>query len=779
VLAGDTGETLPDASIVLHRGADATFVTGGITDANGRFALRNVPIGTYALRISFVGFSAEERPDLVLASHTPTVDLGTVRLSPETAMAEGIEVTAQREMMEVKIDRTVYNVQDQVAAVGGSAADVLQDLPSIEVDLDGSISYRGSENVAIHVNGRPSSLSGEALASFLRSLSAESVERVEVIPNPSARYEPDGMAGILNIVLARNRSAGWSGSLSAGVGTRQVYNGSANVGYQNGPWQVFSTYGYRSDTRDATGTRLRENFLLSPVVTLDQRSVDEHTRQSHAWTTQLEYQMRPSTALGVQAVLSTRGGTEVGQTDYVEWVTGSVSDQFARLIDGTRSDLGIDTRLTLDHTFADDHTLSAELRYENDWENEDGFYSERTLLAGGTLGDPFRRDVDAVDEDEGEGTLRLDYVRPMGHVQLETGYQGSLRRQHSNQRFERTMLADDLRELDVNAFDFDEQIHAAYGILSTEVGRFGFQTGLRAEQALTTFSLDETGESFDNEYASFFPSAFLTYALSEGQQMRLSYSKRVNRPRLWQLDPVDDNEDPTFKRISNPFLDPEYVHAFELSYVRHWEVLTLTTNPYFRRTVNEIQWRERFDPTGVTVLTFENAAASTSFGAELIAGLSVTDRLWSNVSVNTYRMVTDASNLDTDLSHEAMVYSGRVNLTVTPRAGLDLQFSQFYRSPVDIAGGRMGARSMMTLGAKQELFDGKATIGLQARDVLNTMGFDLTRRDAAFYQETRRDWGGRQVSVSVSYTFGQPKKNGRDRDRRGAPGDDFGDMEMQ
>jgi outer membrane receptor protein involved in Fe transport len=264
----------------------------------------------------------------------------------------------------------------------------------------------------------------------------------------------------------------------------------------------------------------------------------------------------------------------------------------------------------------------------------------------------------------------------------------------------------------------------------------------------------------------------------EGQQMRLSYSKRVNRPRLWQLDPVDDNEDPTFRRVGNPFLGPEYVHAFELSYVRHWEALTLTTSPYFRRTVNEIQWRERFDPSGVTILTFENAASSNSYGAELIAALSLNRRLRGNLSVNTYRVVTDASNLDTDLSHDAMVYSGRANLIVTPRTGLDLQLSQFYRSPVDIAGGQMGARSMMTIGAKQELFDGKASIGLQARDVLNTMGFDLTRRDASFYQETSRDWGGRQVSVSVAYTFGQPKKKGRDRDRRGG-GDDFGDLEMQ
>jgi len=252
----------------------------------------------------------------------------------------------------------------------------------------------------------------------------------------------------------------------------------------------------------------------------------------------------------------------------------------------------------------------------------------------------------------------------------------------------------------------------------------------------------------------------------------------VNRPRLWQLNPVSDNEDPTFQRVGNPFLSPEYVHAFEASYVRHWSALTLTASPYFRRTVNEVQWQETFSPNGVTTLTFANAAASSSYGAELISVLSLGPRFRSTLSVNGYRVVTDASNLETDLSNDALAYSGRLNLTVQPRDGLDLQLSQLYRSPVAIAGGRIGARSMMTLGAKQALLAGRASVGLQARDVLGTMGFHITRRDDSFYQVTDRDWGARRLSLSFTYNFGRSDSGPRSRTRQG--GEDFGgEGEMQ
>ena len=776
VLADDTGEALQGATVALRRGADSTLVTGSVANAEGRFVVERVPAGQYTLRISYVGFVAVERPDLTLTAGAPPLDLGTVRLRSETTATGGVEVTARRELMEVQIDRTVFNVRDQITAVGGSASDVLQDLPSIEVDIDGAISYRGNENVAVHVNGRPSSLSGEALTSFLKSLSAEAVERVEVIPNPSARYEPDGMAGIINIVLAKDQEAGWNGGVTAGVGTNAAYNGSLNLGYQGSDWTLFSTYGYRTDHRDGSGTRLRENLLQSPSVFLNQRSLDERSRASHAWTTQAEYQLGSETTLGLQTVMSQRGGTEDGQTTYLEEISGLRTDEYARFIDGTRDDFGLDARVSLDHTFGDeDHTLSGEVRYEQEWEDERGTYAEFGLLDGAVTGTPFRNDDERTDERERESTLRLDYTRPIGALSLDAGYQGGLRSQETDQRFERT---GDRLQTTISAFSYDEQIHAGYGILSSEWGPLGLKAGLRAEQALTTFALDATAEAFDNSYVSLFPSAFLTYELTDGQQVRLSYSKRVNRPRLWQLNPVSDNDDPAFRRIGNPFLEPEYVHAVEVSYVRHWDALTLTASPYLRRTVNEVQWQETFAPDGITTLTFANAAASNSYGTELIGALSLGSRLRGTASLNGYRVVTDASNLDTDLSNDALAYSGRLSLTVQPRDGLDLQLGQYYRSPVTIAGGRMGGRSMTTLGARQRLLDGRASLGVQARDVLGTMGFHVTRRDDSFYQVTDRDWGARQVSVSLTYNFGRSGPESRSRDRQG--GDGFGaDGEMQ
>ncbi len=764
---------LAGATVSVRDPADSTLVAGGVTDSTGAFAVNDVPYGAHTVRISFVGFATKRLTDVRLTRERPERELGIITLSEETEQLQEVTVSAERPAMEMQTDRTVYNTDQQLVTAGGSARAVLQDLPSIQVDIDGSISYRGNEGVVIHINGEPTSLSGQSLANFLQSLPASSVERVEVIPNPSAKYRPEGAAGIINIVLKQNRSAGWSGGFTAGGGTNQSYSLSGNLGYQNGPWRLFTNYGFRGGSEDEGGSRLRRNLTQNPTEVLSQSSTESESDRGHTLNTQAEYSPSDATSFSAETVLSTDAeSSEERRNTIFETGTGTLLDRYARLTDEDGDEQSIDTRLSMNHDFApDDHNLEAELRYESEWENEDGTYREFALTEDRALGTRRQREREKMTEREQEATFELDYVRPLGRFDLEAGYQSEWSMEDNDQAFEIfNDGADAWRTEEVSSFDFEEQTHAAYALLTTPLSSsFDLKVGARAEQALTTFTLPARSDAFDNNYFSIFPSAYLTFKPNEQYQARLSYSKRVRRPNSWQLNPIDDNEDPNFRRQGNPQLDPEYIHAFELSLTRKWAPVTLSVNPFFRRTVNEIERRRRYEGN-VTITEFANFASSNSYGLEVVTSLQMDDWVRGNISLNAHRVVTDGSNFTTDRSNDAMEYSGRTNLTFSLGSGVDVQLSQFYRAPMDIAGGRMGAFTSSDVAIQKQLFDGQGSLSLRASDVFDSMNFNLQQRLAGRYTQSSRDWSERQIMLTFSYSFGN---NGQRGSRGGGRGGDY------
>jgi outer membrane receptor protein involved in Fe transport len=754
---------LSGATVSVRNPADSTLVTGTATDSSGAFAIDDVPYGTYTLRISFVGFATKHLTDVRIARQRQERELGAITLSEKTAQLQEVTVSAERPAMEVQTDRTVYNTSEQIVTAGGSARAVLQDLPSIQVDIDGSISYRGSEGVVVHINGEPTSLSGQSLANFLQSLPASSVERVEVIPNPSAKYEPEGSAGIINIVLKRNRSAGWSGGFTAGGGTNQSYSLSGNLGYQNGPWRLFTNYGFRGGSEDEGGDRLRRNLTENPTEVLDQSSTENESDRGHTLNTQAEYRPSDATSFSAETVLSMdSGNSESRRNTIFETINGTLLDRYARLTEEDGSEQSADARLSMSHDFApDDHNLEAELRYESEWEDEDGSYREFALTEAMELGERRQRERENMGEREQEGSFELDYVRPLGRFDLEAGYRGEWSMEDNDQAFEIFNDGTDTwRTEEVSSFDFEEQTHAAYALLTTPLSSsFDLKVGARAEQAITTFTLPARDDAYDNNYFSIFPSAYLTFKPSEQYQARLSYSKRVRRPNSWQLNPIDDNEDPNFRRVGNPQLDPEYVHAFELSLTRKWTPVTLSVNPFFRRTVNEIERRRRYEDN-VTITEFANFASSNSYGLEVVTSLQMEDWVRGNISLNAHRVVTDGSNFTTDRSNDAMEYSGRTNLTFSLGSGVALQLSQFYRAPLDIAGGRLGAFTSSDIALQKELFDGQGSLSLRASDVFDTMNFSIQQQLNGRYTQSTYDWSQRQIMLTFSYSFGANDQRG-------------------
>jgi len=769
VLDGDTEEPLEGATVALWRetATDSTLVNGVVTGPDGRFSLKNLPIESYTLRVSFVGYADRRFPDTQPKQDAEAANLGTIRLAAQTTQAGEVRVTADRPAAQIQTDRTVYNTSERAVTTGGTAQEVLGNLPSVQIDTDGSISYRGNESVAVHINGEPASLQGESLISYLRSLPAGAVQRVEIIPNPSAKYEPEGMAGIINIVLQRDVESGWGGGFTAGTRAdangRYGGNGSVNVGYQSSGLRFVTTYSYRRGGEEDSDQRFVEQFINGPDPAdnsfVRQNGTEEELERSHSLTSRVNYSFTEATSLGFEGTFSVRRDESDGRNlerRFTGTLNGVPDSTNARILNEDSGDETVDGRLSFDHAFVEDeHTIEAQLQYDRDFEDEDNAYGNYAFQNGERVDDPRSRELDEVSEDEQEGSFELDYVRPFGGFELEAGYKGNYRRLESSQTFQQLRGENTLEATDSD-FTFDEQVHAAYGILSRDLGDFSVEAGLRSEVVNTTIDVVD-GDRVENDYVSFYPSAFLTYKPNERRQARLSYSKRVDRPNLWDINPIEDNENPTFRERGNPTLDPEYIHSFELTATQRWGGASFTATPYVRHTVNEIEEIEQDTTIGgqqVIIRQAQNFSSSTSYGTELVATFNWADRIEGTLSGNVYRSVTDGSNLSTDLSNDALTYSARANVRGEVRNGLSLELSQYYRPATDIPGGRMDRITNTELALQQQLFGGDGSLTFRVDGVFNANQFNISRRTSNFYQESTFQWGAREYSLTFQYNFG-------------------------
>jgi outer membrane receptor for ferrienterochelin and colicin len=787
VLDAETGESIPSASVAVWSVRDSSLTTGAISDADGAFLIEGLRPGRYYVRVSFVGYITEEISDVALRPGSWAADLGTIELMADAQMLDEVIVEERREFMEVGIDRTVYNTRDQLVSAGGDASQVLEEIPSVEVDIDGNISLRGNQNVAILLNGRPTSMTGEALITFLQGLPATSVDRVEVIPNPSAKYEPDGMSGILNIVLRKDQDLGFGGSLTAGGGTQESYNVGGSLNFIQGKFSSFVNYGFRHSMRNSTGDRWQENRFADPLTVIDEDDRGERGGESHNLSTSIDYSMSDKNVLSLATRLSVRGGDQDGLNAYRLLDANEIlMSSYDRTRLGDRTDLNQDYRLTFSRIVSPGtHELQIEARYEKEDEDDKNSYVEDGLRFGafGDGTDPFiQRSTQG--ENSGERSLQLDYSRPLGNGKLEAGYRGSIDLLDSRfevETFDHGLNAYMIDARRTNTFDYRQNIQAAYGIVQQSFGPFATQVGLRYEQARTTFDLTTTNDRYENDYNNFFPSAFLTWELSRSEtgwkQIKFSYSKRVNRPRIWSLNPFNDDLDPYSRREGNPYLEPEYTHAMEGSYIHFAGPVSVTFTPYYRKTNNRIQWHEFINDQGVSITTFRNFDSSDSWGLESIGTLRLSDRLNAFGSFNAFRMQTDGSNVESGLGNDAWGWSTRANATLSVREGLSVQLSWFYRAPMDIENGRIGAFSRVSFGARQQLLNERATLSLQVRDPFDMMQFNITRETTRFYQESIRSFNARQVNLSLTYNFGRQRQQRRQRGNY--EGGDGMDQEVQ
>lgn len=758
VVRADGDEPIHGASVAVWSMADSSLVAGDIAHADGAFRVQGLRPGIYYLHVTSIGYDPHRTQDFTIDAASPRVSAGVIRLVPSPVAVEGIEVEVERPTVVIEPDRNSYSAKD-VAPAAATASDVLEAVPSVQVDVDGKVSLRGNESVAVQINGRPAPIRGEQLGAYLRQLPANVIERVEVVPTPSARYDPEGMAGIINIVMKENTDLGLSGGFTLGASPSNRYNASGNFGYQRGPVTLFSTYGFNLDERTVVGINDRERFdALRVLLSTTEQDVDEErSRNGHNLGTTVDYRISEKDVLTNALSLNLRSSTEASLNTYTELgADGSMTDRYNRLRDGETDGFVLDYTLAFKRTLeARRHELSAEVRVNRADDDDRATFWRQPLEDADPVSrsEVERRETDALTQ---EVTAQVDYTRPLGErTKLETGYKGSARwldREY--------LLLEDERDLS-NAFEFDEQVQAAYGVLSHIAGKFELQVGLRAEYASRDFALADEAQNYPHSYGSLFPSGVVSYSLSDASQAKISYSRRIRRPGTQELNPFPTFFDVQNVFIGNPRLNPEYTDAIELGFNHQAGWGTLQLSPFYRRTTDVIRFIvdpvDEVDGHEVTSVSFENLATGNSWGTDVNASLQFGQWLKGIASFNIFKMVTEGGS-ESSLSSNAVTWSTRLNATADLTPALSLQAMYFYRAPMEFERGRFSSWKMTSVTLRQKLAGDRASLSLRLVDPFNTMGFRIEAGDDDVTQITERKFGARAVHLTFQYSFGQAPK---------------------
>jgi ferric enterobactin receptor len=763
------------ARVELRGGRGADSVARAAARADGSFAVPGLRAGSYRVRISALGYTPREIAAVTVSASVPEADVGTIALTASALELRSVVVRDRKGEADLSPDRNSFVVKDLPSSKGGTVLDVLRNIPSVDVDIDNIVSLRGNTGVVVQINGRPSPMKAAQLGNFLGQLPAELVDKVEVVSNPSAKEDPTGVAGIINIVLKEEADAGTSGGLTLGGVTTGTASIGGNVGWQKGPLNLFGSYGLMNDRRVRTEGVTRDNLYVVPTTYLAEGAERVQKPLMHTLTGSATWSLGKHDELSAEALFSTRVEPEtyaLGISNFdPNRVVSSRSDRYT---DGTNHENSLETTLGYRHTFAQKgHKLTGELRFNQGLEGGPTTVVAHALALDGTPMAVSARESATGWEHPGDIDLRVDYVRPFSKVlRLEAGYKGSMQRFHTTldtrvlDLTQNVFVPDSTR---ISDFNLDQVVNAAYGMLSAQWGKFTWQGGFRAEHATTSFHLVTRGATYDQAYDEAFPSGLVVYHVDDARQVKLSYSTRIRRADDTDLlDPTPHFLDPLNISRGNPNLKPEIIRAVELGLQQSTGQLTLQVTPYFRRTFDAVRTLRTIDSLGVSTRTFANISTSDASGLDVTVAMNG-GRLSGFAGASAYRQVSNASNIAQGLSVNAFGWSARTNATFRFTKKIDAQALLSYQAPVDVEQGHNAARTRLSFAAREKFLDDQLSVTLRILDPFSMTREGSTTIDPRFYQVSDRRRTIRGVGVAFSWTFGKPDAEHGKNDLIGEP----------
>lgn len=764
-----SNEPVAYAAVVIKSEDGSKTITGGITTEDGSFEINKLPDGTFIFEVQYIGYKTYSQK-LVIAKGKRTLNLGTVTLVEQTKELEGVELVAERTTIEQRVDRKVINVGKDLTTAGASASDIMNNIPSVNVDSQtGDITLRGNSNVRVMVDGK---LSNVPVAQLLKQIPSTAIKSIELITNPSAKYNPEGMSGIINIVLHKNANIGFNGNVNLGLtkGIEAKFNSSIDMNYRNGKFNFYGNYG------NNIGKWVNDGSILR---------VDENSRQkfdffnnnkSHLYKLGVDFYLNDKNTISFFTNQNIYEGEGTGETavSYFNNPSRNVTQLFLDDSNNSSEQYNFDYKLDFNK---EGHNIELEIDHNLfDSEQDTDFRS----VGASTYPDY----MDFVDTERTQTTANLDYVNPLDSIsKLELGLQSRnfetiVDYSSTGQSFNSN---GDLVPTPSTKFVYDMDIYSAYATFGQTYKKWSYQMGVRIEDVQVKADTNSV-RAFTDNYTEIYPSAFVTYRPNESDQLQVSYSRRVDRPGLQQVNPIREFATPLISSFGNPNLVPQFTNSYEANYTKRIKNGSITGGVFYRSITDEINraiYVDRLD-LNKTILTFDNFDKTSAYGVELSTNYKPL-KWWSingsfDLFSQTQRGLTETLNTtDPEPSEEDIVaqrvkvdntaWNLRMNNSFTVTKALTLQAFGFYRGRNKSIQFNADPMYFVNLGARYSFAEGKGTLSLNYNDIFNTMRFAF-EGDYPYAQEGAFNWESNNLYLGLSYRFGSGKNQAKQRKRR-------------
>lgn len=738
----DKKSSVPLAYVNIVVKEENKVITGGITADNGTFAIKNLALKKYTVEIQFIGYKTVSKA-ISLTTESKNINLNTISLEEDAIELKGVEVVSEKSTIVQKIDRKIINVGKDLISAGATAGEIMNNIPSVSVDPQtNAISLRGNSNVRILIDGKPTTIEASQI---LQQIPSASIKQIELITNPSAKYNPEGMSGIINIVLNKNSKIGFNGSVNNGVtfGKTPKLNSSFDMNYRTGKFNLYGNYGLN------TGKQSNRGFIktLEPGEEDFQKFTFVDNNTSHLAKVGFDFYLNDKNTISFYTTHNKYNGKGTSVTT-VDFLDPSKTD-IIQLFDNKNNNYTQSYNFDYKKQFKKEgHNIELEVNYSNDNNKENAVFNTPA--------------TNYITNNGNNTLINLDYTNPLSETaKLELGLESRIENTRNN------FLKDNAYNSD---FSYDRNIYSAYATLSKQWGKWSAQAGSRFEKydAKALFKkVNETDATFKDDLFTLYPSAFINYSPSDKNSFNLSFSRRVDRPSIGQVNPIREWSTPQIDSEGNPELFPQFTNSYELNYTRKTKIGSITSGVFYRRINDEITRTLFENPNNSSklILSYANLNDNNAYGFEISGNLDF-KKWWSaNISFDAYNKKTKGIVGNEFVEVDVTTFNTRISNTFKPSKNLRLQLSGMYRGR-DL--GLQFERQPMwkiDLGSSYTILKGSGTISARFSDVFNSMNFAFEGSKPK-RQQGQFNWESQTAYVGFNYRFGSGKNKAIQRKQR-------------